>query len=88
MIRIVEREILDTLAENDPDALHNRRDITKFNALMGNFRWFRQNLKNRTSCHDRILEIGSGGGELGAYLEKKLKHSYPFKIDGLDLALW
>ncbi len=85
MIRTVEPEILDTLAEDDPDALHNRRDITKFNTLMGNFRWFRQKLNSRISSGDHILEIGAGGGELGSFLDKNLHQSFPLNIDGLDL---
>ncbi len=85
MIRTVEPEILDTLAEDDPAALRNRKDITHFNILMGNFHWFRQTMQKHLQAEDKILEIGAGGGETGSYLAKRLNHDFPLKIDGLDL---
>ncbi len=85
MIRSVEPEILDTLAEDDPAALRNRKDITHFNILMGNFRWFCQNLLKHLLAKDEILEIGAGGGELGSYLANRLSCGFPLKMDGLDL---
>ncbi len=74
------------MTEDDPAALRNRKDITNFNALMGNFRWFHQNLQKRIRSSDRILEVGAGGGELSNYLERKhSKRTIPLKVDGLDL---
>ena len=68
-IRIVEPEILDSLAEDETEALANRRDLRWLNFLMGNFRWIHRRLR---SCPPRSwLEIGAGRGELCAYLAKK-----------------
>ncbi len=84
MIRTVKPEILDILPENHPDALHNRRDLLLFNHLMGNFRWFCRELKNRLNENDRLLEIGAGLGELGQHLHFSLLNRRKVSIDGLD----
>lgn len=68
--RCVEPEILDTLAEDDPAAWANRRDILRINHLQGNFRWFAWQLRAR-QAREGILELGAGQGELGLYLVKK-----------------
>jgi len=78
--RILQAELLDSLPPDHPDALKNRRDLQLTNALMGNSRWFRRTLPSLIHTSDRILEIGSGTGELGLQLARK---SLP--IDGLDL---
>lgn len=61
-------EILDSLPASSPDAQHSRRDLRRLNALMGNFAWFERVLLDRVAPREHILELGAGGGELGARL--------------------
>lgn len=84
MERVIKPEILDTLEPNDPAALHNRRDLRWFNAIMGNYRWMTRSLRATIRPHEPILEIGAGTGDLGFHL---LNH-YPSETltyAGLDL---
>lgn len=69
--RIVKPELLDSLPEGHPDALHNRRDLRIFNALQGNYRWLARSLRRRLQPGDRVLELGSGMGDLGLHLLRK-----------------
>ena len=85
MNRIVQPEILDTLAENDPEALKIRRDIKLFNILMGNFRWFERELPKVLLRGDSLLEIGAGHGDLGRHLHKTVLANSTCQLDGLDL---
>ena len=85
MIRVVKPEILDSLPENHPDALRNRRDIRLFNQIMGNFQWFFRQLSDLLLAGDTILEIGAGAGDLGIYLRDKCLTDAQIRIDGLDL---
>ena len=73
MQRVVEPEILDELPEDDPAALHNRRDLTILNRLMGNYRWFARAIADfeLISKADELLEFGAGQGELGLHLKRK-----------------
>lgn len=80
MDRLIQPEILDTLAPNDPAALHNRRDLRIINRMMGNPGWFARSLAATLRPGDRILEIGAGTGELSRSLAKQ---GWP--MDGLDL---
>lgn len=80
--RVVQPEILDSLPEDDPAAIANRRDIRRLNALMGNFRWFEHRLRERFPQGGRFLELGAGDGALGCFLEQRLEG---VRIDGLDL---
>jgi hypothetical protein len=80
MQRTLQPEILDSLSPDDPDALHNRRDIYRLNGLMGNFRWFRATLPRLLRPGERALEIGAGDGTLGAALA-----AAGVSYDGLDL---
>jgi len=84
MLRRVQPEILDRLPPDHPDALHNRRDLRFFNAVMGNFRWFGRTLRQHLRPGDRLLELGAGEGDLGFYLRKALS-DYDFSYAGLDL---
>lgn len=85
MIRIVKPEILDSLPEDHPDAIHNRRDIRMFNRIMGNFRWFSRQLRRHLLPGDTILEIGAGTGDLGRHLRRTTPDNWVSKLDGLDL---
>ncbi len=84
MLRRVQPELLDGLPPDHPDALHNRRDLRFFNAVMGNFRWFARTLRQHLCTGDRLLELGAGEGDLGLYLRKALS-DYDFSYTGLDL---
>ncbi len=64
MWRTVAPELLDSLAPDDPAALHNRRDLRLVNVLMGNHRWIARELARRVQPGERVLEIGAGTGEL------------------------
>ena len=82
--RRVQPEILDSLPPDHPDALHNRRDLRFFNALMGNSRWFAQTLRTQLRDGDHLLELGAGEGDLGNYLCQSLPQK-KFTYTGLDL---
>lgn len=69
--RRVDPEILDSLPEDDPAALANRRDLRRINFLMGNHRWFARTLPSILRPDDRIIELGAGAGDLGLHLRRK-----------------
>lgn len=74
MKRVVEAELLDSLAADDLRARRSRRDLRLINALMGNERWIlRQNLDGG------LVELGAGEG----VLTRKLARKGP--VTGLDL---
>jgi len=79
MNRLVEPEILDELAWDDPEAVRSRRDLRLVNGLMGNLRWMRRVL-DRLGVR-RVVEIGAGGGELLEGLAGKGR-----EVLGVDLA--
>ena len=83
--RTLTPEILDSLPEGHPDALHNRRDLRIFNAIMGNFGWIHRTLRQALAPEDSILELGAGDGGLGRFLTKKLPDIERLKYTGLDL---
>ena len=80
MPRTHKPEILDSLAPDDPAALHNRRDLRIINRLMGNPDWLVRSLAAKLRPGERVLEIGAGTGELGRKLAAQ-----GVRIDGLDL---
>ncbi len=90
--RTVKPEILDSLPEGHPDALKNRRDLLMLNRLMRNFGWFNRNIRRHLRADDRILEIGSGVGELGHYLSRRALKGFSGDVAGLDFwgrpAMW
>jgi len=84
MLRRVQPELLDSLPPDHPDALHNRRDLRFFNAVMGNFRWFARTLREHLRPGDRLLELGAGEGDLGKRLGRddlRVVLSAPAKTD-------
>ncbi len=83
--REVKPEILDSLPEDHPEALHNRRDLRLINVLMGNFRWFRRTLPGLLRPGDTGLELGAGDGSLGNRLLRSGTLPPGTNIDGLDL---
>jgi hypothetical protein len=70
MKRLVQPEILDSLPQDHPDAIANRRDLRLINGIMGNYRWFARTLPPRLRRGDRVLEIGAGTGDLGLALSR------------------
>lgn len=83
LTRRVQPELLDSLPPDHPDALHNRRDLRFFNALMGNFRWFSRGLRRHLREGDSVLELGAGAGDLGRRLRGELGEALP-NYCGLD----
>lgn len=83
--RIVQPEILDSLPEDHPDALKNRRDLVTLNQILGNNRWFRKQLSQFLQPGDRLLEVGAGGGEMGASLFPDLQ---PLEVEWTGLDAW
>src|SRR3954471_20188500 len=64
MERVVEPELLDSLAADDPRAVHSRHDLRRINQWMGNSRHLCAAMKALTTPPRRILEIGAGDGTL------------------------
>jgi SAM-dependent methyltransferase len=77
--RTVAPEILDSLAPDDPAAMHNRRDLRITNRLMGNHRWIARTLPALVRPGERVLEIAAGTGELALRLARA-----GLAVDGLD----
>jgi len=63
MKRVVNPEILDELAVDDPRAIRSRRDLRLINALMGNERWIKRQLL-KDAPGKAFSELGAGRGEL------------------------
>jgi hypothetical protein len=68
MSRLVEPEILETLPDHDPAAIHSRRDLRIVNAVMGNHRWMLRTLRRHYQPGWRITELGAGDGALSLRL--------------------
>ena len=80
MQRTLQPELLDSLAPDDPAAIHNRRDLRLTNRIMGNHRWLTRRLPGLLRPGELGLELGAGTGELGL----RLAHAH-VQVDGLDL---
>ena len=65
MNRLVQPEMLDALAEDDPDAVQSRHDLLKVNWIMGNHRWMLRQLRLEHRPGESICELGAGDGALG-----------------------
>lgn len=79
MNRRLEPELLDSLPPDHPDAIHSRRDLRLVNRVMGNAPWFEKTLALRIRSGERVIELGSGTGELSA----RLRTVTPL-VDGID----
>lgn len=84
MKRLVQSEILDSLPQDHPDAIANRRDLRLINSIMGNYRWFARTLPSLLRPNDRVLEIGAGTGDLGQTLFRACRGRISH-YSGLDL---
>lgn len=67
MTRVLQPEILDELASDDPRALHSRRDLRRLNSIMGNARLITRFVREFAPANERlrIAEIGAGDGNIG-----------------------
>jgi hypothetical protein len=79
MRRILEPELLDSLAPCDPNAVHSRRDLRLTNQIMGNHRWLTRTLRRLLHKGEAALELGAGTGELGQQLA-----AHGVAADGID----
>lgn len=84
MRRTVQPELLDSLSPDAPAAIASRRDLRIINRLMGNFRWFARNLRSSTPF-GHIIELGSGDGGLGLYLNSHDSRVNGASYTGVDL---
>lgn len=76
---MVEPELLDELAFDDPEALRSRRDIRLINKLLGNLQWLRDQLeRERPAC---VVELGAGDGGFLEALNGEGR-----RLTGVDLA--
>lgn len=78
--RVLQPELLDSLAPQHPDALHSRRDLRILNRIMGNHRWLNRTIAPLLRAGERALELGAGTGELGPRMATR-----GVAVDGLDL---
>ncbi len=85
MNRLVEPEMLETLAEDDPGAIQSRKDLLLVNGIMGNHRWIMRELRQRIRPGWRVLELGAGDGALSQKLIQR-GICQPAQISALDLA--
>lgn len=79
MNRRLEPELLDSLPPDHPDAIHSRRDLRLVNRVMGNASWFEKTLARYIRPGERVIELGSGTGELST----RLRTVTPL-VDGID----
>ncbi len=83
--RVVQPEILDGLAPDDPAAVANRRDLRFLNWFMGNWRWVARELRRHHRAGGSIVEAGAGEGDLGRYLRGRVPGLGVEGYTGLDL---
>lgn len=55
MNRVVEPEILETLADDHPDAVQSRADLLKVNWIMGNHAWMLRTLKREKNTASKSV---------------------------------
>ncbi|MCC5789380.1 MAG: hypothetical protein JJT75_07080 [Opitutales bacterium] len=84
MKRLVEDEKLDSLPENDPEAIRNRRDLRLINFFQGNYRWLGRQMKKHLLPREQGAEWGAGAGDLGKYLAENNLLPEDVRIDGWD----
>ena len=83
--RVVQPEILDGLAPDDPAAVANRRDLRFLNRFMGNWRWVGRELDRFHRPGGSIIEAGAGEGDLARYLRTRRPDLARDSYTGLDL---
>lgn len=85
MIRAIEPELLDSLADDHPDAIASRRDLLKVNWIMGNHHWMLRMLKRERRVGERLCEIGAGDGALSHKIIQS-RICGPQELHAVDLA--
>lgn len=82
--RQVQPELLETLANDHPDAIRGRADLRIVNRVMGNHRWITRMLRRRSQPGWRITELGAGDGALSMHLCRS-KRCRPGDLHAFDL---
>lgn len=79
MKRIVQPELLDTLAPDDPRAVRSRRDLQRVNAWMRHHVIMADALQKNVSDHapKKITELGAGDGNFLLRVAEKISPSWP-----------
>lgn len=77
--RMVEPELLDELAADDPRAKRSRRDLRRVNAWMGNAATMARALRDAfpERAPRRIVELGAGDGEFMLRVARRLAGAWP-----------
>ena len=70
--RLLLPEMLDTLVEDDPRAIHSRKDLRRINRIMGAAGILLQALGSTPTAPRRIIEFGAGDGSLMLRLAQRL----------------
>jgi len=70
--RLLVPEMLDTLVEDDPRAIHSRKDLRRINRIMGAAGILLHALISMPTAPRRIIEFGAGDGSLMLRLAKRL----------------
>jgi hypothetical protein len=84
MQRVVEPEILDNLAHDDPQAVRSRRDLRLVHFLMGNELWLLRVMKRHAAAAaEGICEWGAGDGAFAARMADKFPDA---SITAVDLS--
>jgi len=85
MKRLVQPELLDELASEDPLARHSRNDLQRLNTWMGNSRILSHHLQKVLGAPKawRLLDLGAGDGQFMWQVAKRL----PQEWKGTTLAL-
>ena len=66
--RSVQPELLDTLPQDDPEAIRAREEMPVVNGIMGNHRWIERMVRRYGECDWDITELGAGDGALSLRL--------------------
>lgn len=85
MDRKVVPEILDSLPANDASALASRRDLRRYNRIMGNFHWLTGVLQRHRRPEESAVELAPGDGAFGQLLTRG--SAPPFRQPGSVLGL-
>lgn len=80
MKRIVEPEILDDLAPDDPNAVRSRKDLRLINRFMAGEAWILKQVSNMKNVR-RIVELGAGDGQLSNALKSQQSECVVVALD-------
>lgn len=74
--RLLSHEMLDALAEDDPRAIHSRKDLRRINRIMGATGILLHEMASMSIAPKRIIELGAGDGSLMLRLAKRLSSQW------------